>query len=70
MIKNGTHAHFGRISGLAMDDDDRLFVADPGLVHVLVIDKDHKAQDVITEGMRNPTGLGSIRATACSMWPT
>ncbi len=36
MIKNKTHAHFARIIGLAMDDDDRLFVSDPGLQHVLV----------------------------------
>ena len=29
MIKNEIHAHFDRIIGLAMDDDDRLFVSDP-----------------------------------------
>ena len=57
MIKNGTHAHFVRIIGLAMDDDDRLFVSDPGLRHVLVFDKNHKAQDVITDGMVEPGGL-------------
>ena len=57
LIKNGVHAHFVRIIGLAMDDDDRLFVSDPGLRHVLVFDKDHKAQDVITDGMVEPGGL-------------
>lgn len=57
LIKNGQHAHFVRIIGLAMDDDDRLFVSDPGLRHVLVFSKDHKAQDVITEGMVAPGGL-------------
>ncbi|HUN63337.1 MAG TPA: SMP-30/gluconolactonase/LRE family protein [Candidatus Sulfotelmatobacter sp.] len=57
LIKNGQHAHFVRIIGLAMDDDDRLFVSDPGLRHVLVFDKDHKAQDVLTEGMVEPGGL-------------
>lgn len=57
LIKNGVDAHFVRIIGLAMDDDDRLFVSDPGLRHVLIFDKNHKAQDVITEGMVDPGGL-------------
>jgi sugar lactone lactonase YvrE len=57
LIKNGQHAHFVRIIGLAMDDSDRLFVSDPGLRHVLVFNKDHKAEDVITEGMVEPGGL-------------
>src|SRR5271165_4490205 len=57
MIKNSVHAHFVRIIGLAMDDSDRLFVSDPGLKHVLVFDKDHKAEDVITEGMSEPGNL-------------
>jgi DNA-binding beta-propeller fold protein YncE len=57
MIKNGSHAHFVRIIALAMDDNDRLFIADPGLKHVLVLNKDHKAEDVITEGIGEPSGL-------------
>ncbi len=57
LIKNGVHAHFVRIIGLAMDDDDRLFVSDPGLRHILVFDKTHKAQDVISDGMSSPGGL-------------
>jgi sugar lactone lactonase YvrE len=57
MIKNKTHAHFVRIIGLAMDDGDRLFVSDPGLHHVLVLDSTHKAVDVITDGMVDPSGL-------------
>ena len=57
LIKNGIHAHFVRIIGLAMDDNDRLFVSDPGLRHVLVFNKDHKAEDVITDGMSSPGGL-------------
>ena len=57
LIKNGVHAHFARIIGLAMDDNDRLFVSDPGLRHVLVFNKDHKAEDVITDGMASPGGL-------------
>src|ERR1700752_1989207 len=57
MIKNQVHAHFVRIIGLAMDDSDRLVVSDPGLRHVLVFDKNHKAEDVITDGMVDPGGL-------------
>jgi len=54
MMKNRVNAHFVRIIGLAMDDNDRLFVSDPGLHHVLVFDANHKAEDVITEGMVEP----------------
>ena len=57
LMKNGIHAHFVRIIGLAMDDSDRLFVSDPGLKHVLVFDKNHKAEDVITDGMVEPGNL-------------
>jgi DNA-binding beta-propeller fold protein YncE len=57
MIKNKMDAHFDRIIGLAMDDDDRLFVSDPGLHHVLVFNAQHKATDVITDGMVEPSGL-------------
>jgi DNA-binding beta-propeller fold protein YncE len=57
MIKNKTDAHFERIIGLAMDDNDRLFVSDPGLRHVLVFNAQHKAEDIITDGMVEPSGL-------------
>jgi len=57
MIKNKTHAHFVRIIGLAMDDGDRLFVSDPGLRHVLVFDANHNAEDVITDGLVEPSML-------------
>src|SRR5271169_4247083 len=57
LIKNRTNAHFVRIIGLAMYDNDRLFVSDPGLHHILVFDANHKAEDVITEGMVEPGGL-------------
>jgi sugar lactone lactonase YvrE len=61
MIKNKVHAHFVRIIGLAMDDNDRLFVSDPGLHHVLVFDANHKAEDVITEGLVEPGGMALDR---------
>jgi len=55
LIKNKSQAHFVRIVGLAMDDGDRLFVSDPGLRHILVFDSTHKATDVITEGLSEPS---------------
>jgi 6-bladed beta-propeller len=41
MIKNGQEANFGLINGLAMDDNDRLFVTDLKLRHVLVFNTKH-----------------------------
>jgi len=61
LIKNKVHAHFVRIIGLAMDDNDRLFVSDPGLRHILVFDSAHKAEDVITEGLVSPGALAIDR---------
>lgn len=57
LIKHRTHANFNRIVGLAMDDNNRLFVSDPGLRHVLVFNADHKSQDVITDGMVGPGSM-------------
>lgn len=61
LIKNREHAHFVRIIGLAIDDNDRLFVSDPALRHILVFDANHKATDVITEGMVEPGNLALDR---------
>src|SRR3954469_22572203 len=36
LIRNGFEAHFGWINGLAIDDDDRLFVSD-GKMHRVII---------------------------------
>jgi DNA-binding beta-propeller fold protein YncE len=57
LIKNKTHGHFVRIIGLAMDDNDRLFVSDPGLRHVVVFNAKHEPEDVITDGLVSPGGL-------------
>lgn len=57
LIKNKVHGHFVRIIGLAMDDDDRLFVSDPGLRHIMVFNAQHAVEDVITDGLVNPGGL-------------
>ena len=61
LIRNKVHAHFVRIIGLAMDDNDRLFVSDPGLHHILVFDANHKAEDIITDGLVEPGGLAIDR---------
>ena len=57
LLKNGQHARFKLITGLTLDDADTLFVSDSALRHVLVFDKQHKAQASISEGMGTPAGL-------------
>lgn len=57
LIKNGQHARFKLITGLTLDDSDTLFVSDSELRHVLVFDKQHKAQASISQGMSTPAGL-------------
>jgi len=57
LIKNGQHARFRLITGLALDDADNLFVSDSELRHVLVFDKQHRAQASISQGMSSPAGL-------------
>jgi len=57
MIKNGEQARFRLPTGLTLDDGDQLFVADSAMKHVLVFDKQHKAQASISEGMAGPAGM-------------
>jgi sugar lactone lactonase YvrE len=57
MIKNGVHARFGMIIGLAVDDTDRLFVSDSTNRRVLVFTPDHKLDTSISQGMQDPGGL-------------
>jgi sugar lactone lactonase YvrE len=40
-----------------MDDNDRLFVSDAGLKHVLVFNAQHKPEDVIADGISEPSGV-------------
>lgn len=44
LIKNEKDAHLPQITGLAMDDNDRLFVGDSKLHHVLVFNSKHIAE--------------------------
>jgi sugar lactone lactonase YvrE len=57
MIRNGIEAHFGWINGLAMDDDDRLFVSDGKMHRVLIFNAKHGLENQITEGISDPVGL-------------
>jgi sugar lactone lactonase YvrE len=57
MIKNGVHARFGAVIGLALDDADRLFVSDSVARRVMVFNAEHKPEASITEGLASPGGL-------------
>jgi len=57
MIKNGEQARFKMPTGLALDDGDQLFISDSLMRHVLVFDRQHKAQASISDGMASPAGM-------------
>ncbi len=56
LIKNGTDAHFGLINGLAMDDNDRLFVSDSKLNHVIVLSAKHEVESTVGGGVLSDPG--------------
>lgn len=57
LIRNGVEAHFGWINGLAIDDDDRLFVSDGKMHRVLVFGPKHEVISQISEKLVDPVGL-------------
>lgn len=57
MIKNGSDARFQWLTGLAIDDADRLFAADSGARRVLIFDSNHKMEGSISEGLVAPGGI-------------
>lgn len=57
LIRNGFEAHFGWINGLAIDDDDRLFVSDGKMHRVLILNAKHEVEGQVTEGLVDPVGL-------------
>jgi DNA-binding beta-propeller fold protein YncE len=58
MIRNGKEAHFGLIMGLAIDDDDRLFVSDTKLHRVLVLNSKHdQVASIGMDVLVNPGGV-------------
>ena len=58
MIRNGKEARFGLINGLAMDDNDRLFVSDSKMRHVLVFNAQHQQEAIVGTGvLTDPGGM-------------
>jgi DNA-binding beta-propeller fold protein YncE len=58
LIKNGEHAHMPMINGLAVDDDNRLFVTDAKLHHVLVFNAKHEPEAVFgNDILVSPAGI-------------
>ena len=57
LIRNGYEAHFSWINGLAIDDDDRLFVSDGRMHRVLIFSPKHEVEGQITDGLVDPNGL-------------
>lgn len=62
LIGNGKQANFEMIVGIALDDDDSLFVSDARLHHVLRFDPNHVQQDAIgTDVLVRPAGVAIDR---------
>jgi DNA-binding beta-propeller fold protein YncE len=58
LIGNGKQANFGLITGLAMDDTDRLFVADAKMHHVLAFNAKHEQEGQFgTDVLVRPGGV-------------
>ena len=58
LIKNGQDARLPMINGLAVDDDDRLFVTDVKLHHVLVFSAKHELEATFGAGdLISPAGI-------------
>ncbi|MBV8206931.1 MAG: hypothetical protein JO041_09080, partial [Acidobacteria bacterium] len=61
-IRNDIEAHFGLINGLAIDDDDRLFVSDGRLHKILVFDPQHQLKGSFgAETLNLPGGIALDR---------
>jgi DNA-binding beta-propeller fold protein YncE len=58
LIKHGVDAHLPMMNGLAMDDDDRLFVTDVKSHHVVVFNVQHKPEAQFGAGVLvSPAGI-------------
>lgn len=58
IIKNGKDAHFNLIVGLAIDDNDRIFVTDDKLHHVAVLSPKHQQETTFgTDVLVRPGGI-------------
>lgn len=62
LIRNRYEASFGMINGLAIDDDNRIFVADTKLRHITVLGPDHKQVSSFgSDQLVSPAGLAIDR---------
>lgn len=62
LIRNGKEAHFGGINGLAMDDNDRLFVSDMKLHRIVVFTSKHEQEATFgADVLVSPAGLAIDR---------
>ena len=62
LIGNGRQARFGIIAGLALDDDDRLFVSDSSLRHIVVFNPKHEQEAAFgTDVLVRPSGVAIDR---------
>ena len=62
LIGNHRQANFGMIAGVALDDDDRLFVADTSLHHVVVFSPAHEVEATFgTDALVRPSGIAIDR---------
>src|SRR5208283_1689631 len=62
LIRNGKEAHFGVINGLAMDDNDRLFVSDMKLHRIAVFTAAHEQEATFgADVLISPAGLAIDR---------
>jgi DNA-binding beta-propeller fold protein YncE len=62
MIRNGHEAHFGLMNGLAIDDNDRLFVTDMKFHQVLVFGTNHQQEAAFGNGvLGRPGGIAIDR---------
>jgi sugar lactone lactonase YvrE len=58
LIANGKNAHFGLITGMAIDDSDRVFVADAKFHQVIVLNSKHQQEAVFgADVLIAPAGL-------------
>jgi DNA-binding beta-propeller fold protein YncE len=61
-IRNGKEASLGLINGLAVDDNDRIFLSDSKLRRVLVFDSNYHQEAVVGSGvLANPGGIALDR---------
>jgi len=62
LIGNGRQARFGLITGLALDDDDRLFVSDTSLHHIVVFSPKHEQEATFgSDVLVRPSGVAIDR---------